>query len=217
MMRRLPVAALTAASLATLTAVTGCSGNKEQLAGPSSPPSAPAALAASAVPSVSRSTDPTATAAPEPTRGVRITTDAQAKSAPSRGGALTLRAVRVAPHEGYDRVVFEFGGDASGVPGYDVGYTRDPRQPGSGAQVPVRGTQALRVLLHGIGYPFDTGVQEPTRPPALPAGLAAVTDVVLGSTYEGDYQAVVGTSGMLPFRVTRLTAPARVVIDVRRS
>ena len=212
-MRRLHVAALTAASLVATTAVTACSGDSQPVAGPSAP-AASSPPATSGLPSVAVSAAPNGAAAPS--AAVAFVADTVAKSAPSSGGAVTLRAVRVAPHDGYDRVVFELDGDATGVPGYDVAYTRDPRQPGSGARVPVRGARALRVVLHGIGYPFDTGVQEPSSS-RLPAGLVAVTDVVLGATYEGDYQAVVGTSGMLPFRVIRLTKPARVVIDVRRS
>lgn len=126
-----------------------------------------------------------------------------------------MRAVRVGVHDGYDRVVFELGGDAGAVPGWDVGYTGDPRQQGSGDRVRVGGTQVLAVRLTGIGYPFDTGVQEPRTAPALPAGSRAVRDVVLGSTSEGSYLAFIGTSGALPYRVLRLSNPARVVVDVR--
>ena len=56
-----------------------------------------------------------------------------------------LSDVRVASHEGYDRVVFEF---PNGVPGYDVGYVEPPiLADGSGEEVPVAGGAALVVRM----------------------------------------------------------------------
>ncbi len=56
-----------------------------------------------------------------------------------------LSGVRVASHEGYDRVVFEF---RNGVPGYDVRYVEPPiLADGSGEEVPVAGGAALVVRM----------------------------------------------------------------------
>jgi hypothetical protein len=41
-----------------------------------------------------------------------------------------------------------------------------------------------------------------------------VQDVVLGSVFEGTYEAFVGVRTAAPFRVTRLTGPTRVVVDI---
>ena len=62
---------------------------------------------------------------------------------------------------------------------------------------------------------MDTGVEEVTDDPALPADLTVVEDVVLGAVFEGQYEAYVGTASRAPFRVFRLPDPERVVIDVR--
>ena len=66
----------------------------------------------------------------------------------------------------------------------------------------------------GVGYPFDTGQTEASTD-LTPKGTAVVREVDLQATFEGEFQAFVGTTGRLPFRVFRLADPARVVIDVR--
>ena len=131
------------------------------------------------------------------------------------GGPLTVTQVRVAHHDGYDRVVFELAGQVAGEPGWRVEYVEDPRQQGSGAPVDVEGDAALGVTITGVGYPFDTGQEEVSEAPALPSDLAVVTDLELGGVFEGHYEAFIGTSGRAPFRVFRLSDPARVVVDVR--
>lgn len=131
------------------------------------------------------------------------------------GGPLTVTAVRVAHHDGYDRVVFELDGKLAGEPGWRVEYVDDPRQQGSGNPVDVEGEAALSVTITGTGYPFDTGQEEVSEAPALPSDLAVVTDLELGAVYEGHYEAFIGTSARAPFRVFRLTDPARVVVDVQ--
>lgn len=218
MRRPLPPVLLTVVLLVCLAA---CSGEEDPTAtaSPSTAPTASAAasLAPTASPAASPASPPGATASDEPTAAVAFPANTRPDSEQARGGSLTVTAVRVGVQDGYDRVVFELDGARDGAPGWDVAYTDDPRQQGSGDRVEVTGTKVLAVVIHGIGYPFDTGVEEQTDDPALPAGLTTVQDVVLGATFEGDYQAFVGTSAELPFRVFRLADPARVVVDVRHS
>ncbi len=129
------------------------------------------------------------------------------------GGPLTVVGARAARQAGYDRVVLELAGQP-GRPGWRVEYVDEPRQEGSGDRVQVDGEAVLQVLVSGIGYPFDTGQQEETDD-FRPTGTAVVREVVLGATYEGQYEAFVGVSARRPFRVFRLSDPARVVIDVQ--
>lgn len=79
------------------------------------------------------------------------------------------------------------------------------------------GDATLAIDITGVGFPMDTGVEEETDDPPLPAGLRVIEDVVLGATFEGQYQAFVGTTRKAPFRVFRLANPARVVVDVRHG
>lgn len=134
----------------------------------------------------------------------------------STGGPLTVTAVRVARQDGYDRVVFELGGEQEGQPGWRVEYVDDPRRDGSGDPVEVAGDATLVVLIDGVGYPDDTGEQE-ARSARVPADAEVVREVELGAVFEGTYEAFVGTTAQKPFRVFRLADPARVVVDVRHD
>lgn len=186
----------------------------------------PASLttSASARPSAEGST-PAATATPTPGPAATPATGADAPedfpagtgldTAEPTGGPLTVRAVRAARQQGYDRVVFELAGRAAGQAGWRVEYTASPAQQGSGDPVQVDGAAVLSVLISGTGYPMDTGVEEVTGDPSLPGDLGVVTDVVLGAVFEGQYEAFIGTGAQAPFRVFRLADPERVVVDVR--
>lgn len=132
------------------------------------------------------------------------------------GGPLGVKSVRVARQDGFDRVVFELAGREAGQPGWTVEYVDDPRQDGSGDPVDVQGKATLEVRISGVGYPMDTGVEDPGDP-AVPPGTELVQQVRTGALYEGVFQAFVGVSREAPFRVFRLEDPARVVVDVRHD
>jgi hypothetical protein len=136
-----------------------------------------------------------------------------ASSADPAGGPLTVTAVRVARQDGFDRVVLELAGKVDGVPGWQIAYEQDPRRDGSGDPVDVAGTAVLVIRVLGAGYPFDTGQVEASAV-SVPRGTEVVQDVVLGSVFEGTYEAFVGVRTAAPFRVTRLTGPTRVVVDI---
>ena len=142
--------------------------------------------------------------------------DASLKTEEPSGGPLSVTAVRIARQDGYDRVVFELGGRNGGSPGWQVQYVDDPRRDGSGDPVEVAGDATLVVLISGAGYPFDTGVEE-AGDADVPAGLELVRDVEVGSVFEGVHEAFIGVAREAPFRVFRLSDPARVVVDVRHG
>ena len=131
----------------------------------------------------------------------------------SAGSLVGVTDVRLGRHEGFDRVVFEVGGE--GVPGWDVRYVDAATSQGSGADVAVDGEAVLQVTLTGTGYPGDTGVEEWAGPDPLRAGdTEVVTEVVWDGTFEGTSVAFVGTTARTPFRVYLLEEPARVVLEV---
>jgi hypothetical protein len=70
------------------------------------------------------------------------------------------------------------------------------------------------VTLTGVGYPYDTGVEEYSGGPLTAADTEVVTEVVFDATYEGTTVGFVGTTGRNPFRVYALENPARVVLEV---
>ncbi|MCZ2838260.1 AMIN-like domain-containing (lipo)protein [Modestobacter sp. VKM Ac-2985] len=125
---------------------------------------------------------------------------------------LTVTAVRAAEHEGYDRVVFELAG--SGTPGWQVEYVDAPSSQGSGAAVEVPGAAFLQVTLQGTSYPYETGAEEVARGPVSVSGTDTVQGVVYDATFEGTSVAWIGTSAEVPFRVSALSDPTRLVVEV---
>jgi hypothetical protein len=129
---------------------------------------------------------------------------AGAQSAPA------LTDVRAGRHTGFDRVVFEFSG---AVPEHRVRYVDQLVQDGSGKPVSVAGAADLEVVFHGANAHEDDGT--PTiSPRRFSTGLAAVKEVA----QIGDFEAVVtygiGIDRKRPLKVSTLSNPSRLVIDV---
>jgi hypothetical protein len=193
--------------------VSGCTAEKAGTAAgsarPSSARSAPS-VATTAPLAPSTAAHDTDSASGQPPFIADLKPDTATASADAR---VTVRAIRIGPHPGFDRVVFELGG--KGTPGWDVRYVDSAVSPGSGKPVPVRGGAVLQVSVTGAGYPYDTGVTEYAgRGPLTAAGTHAVTEVVFGGTYEGTTSAFVGAAARTPFRVYRLDSPSRIVVEV---
>jgi hypothetical protein len=132
---------------------------------------------------------------------------------PSPDALVSVTDVRVGRHEGFDRVVFETGG--TGTPGWDVRYVDGAASQGSGDPVEVDGQAVLEVALTGVGYPYDTGLDEfPIGGRVWAADTVGVTEVVFDGTFEGRSVAFVGTGAQAPFRVYLLENPTRVVVEI---
>lgn len=132
---------------------------------------------------------------------------------PAGEGLASVTDIRIGRHEGFDRVVFET--DGAGTPGWRVEYVDRARSQGSGTEVDLDGAAVLQVTLTGVGYPFDTGVEEYAGPRRLAArDTEVVTEVVWDSTFEGQSVAFAGVTEKTPFRVYLLEAPTRVVLEV---
>jgi hypothetical protein len=131
---------------------------------------------------------------------------AGAQSAP------TLVAVRAGHHAGFDRVVFEFRG---AVPAtrrihYVDQLTEDP----SGKPVSLAGGANLEVVFHGANAHDEQG--RPTvSPRRFSPGFTALKEVA----ETGDFEAVVsyglGIDRQRPFKVSTLSGPSRLVIDIQ--
>ncbi|RBY81751.1 hypothetical protein DQ238_07005 [Geodermatophilus sp. TF02-6] len=132
---------------------------------------------------------------------------------PSADARVTVTEIRTGRQDGFDRVVLEVEG--VGTPGWDVRYVDRASSQGSGELVEVAGEAVLQVTLTGVGYPYDTGVEEWTGPDPLPGnGTRVVTEVAWDATFEGTSVAFIGTTAQVPFRVSALDDPTRVVVDV---
>ncbi len=143
--------------------------------------------------------------------------DAADKSSPAGPGAkLTVVDIRIGSHDGFDRVVYELGGD--GVPGWRVGYVDRAVQDGSGHEIPVAGGAVLQVLIDGSAYPFDSGADPYSGPnPVIAPAGGSVTEVNGSGVFEGVTQSFVGVRDPgTAFSVFALTEPTRLVVDVAR-
>ncbi|NIH67346.1 AMIN-like domain-containing (lipo)protein [Modestobacter marinus] len=171
------------------------------------------AASSSAAPETGASTAPTTTAAGSESPAPEFNGDTSPETAePVDPEGLTVTAVRAAAHEGYERVVFELAG--TGTPGWRVEYVDAPSSQGSGAAVDVPGSAWLQVTLQGTSYPYETGAEEVARGPVPVTGTETVQGVVYDATFEGTSVAWIGTSAEVPFRVSALSDPTRLVVEV---
>jgi hypothetical protein len=112
----------------------------------------------------------------------------------------------------FDRVVFTFQGDTAA--GYDVAYSDAPvRRCGSGQPVSVAGTARLVVRLQPAQAHDEHGSPTPALR-ALSPRLSVIQQAELICDFEGQVEWVLGLDGKHPFRVTELTRPPRLAIDV---
>ena len=129
---------------------------------------------------------------------------AGAQSAP------TLTDVRAGGHTGFDRVVFEFRG---AVPEHRVGYVDQLVQDGSGRPVSMAGAADLEVVFQGANAHRQDG--SPTiSPRRFSPGLTAVKEVVQAGDFEAVVTYGIGVDRKRPIKVSTLSNPSRLVIDV---
>ena len=130
-------------------------------------------------------------------------------SVPPNGHA-QLTSVDVAHHDGFDRVVFRFGGSGTGPPGYTVGFASGPLlHDGSGAPVTLQGSAVIVVkLVYATGWGTYHGPT--TITPALPS----VVQLTQTGDFEGYLTWAIGLRAQAPFRVSELTGPDRIVVDI---
>ncbi|MBA0124358.1 hypothetical protein H0B56_02250 [Haloechinothrix sp. YIM 98757] len=142
-------------------------------------------------------------------------TDQQA--AAGAGPMIVVTDVRMGSHDGFDRLVFDIGGD--GEAGWDLAYTDDPRTQGKGEKVEVAGDAVLAASIRNVAMPTDEeSVPEGVEPWDGPERLEGpegghIVEVVDDTVFEGRHLFHVGLEGEVPFTVQRLEDPQRVVID----
>jgi hypothetical protein len=127
-----------------------------------------------------------------------------AKTSPASGAQAALSSVAAGCHSGYDRFVIRVG--SGGKPGYDVRYVSQIIADPSGNPVSLLGTKRLRVIVRNA--------TAHTLPGTLTPGCSNLRQVKKAGDFEGVVSFGLGLRRKSGFRVFRLTAPARIVIDV---
>ncbi|MFD3426667.1 hypothetical protein ACFWVM_23515 [Nocardia fluminea] len=132
----------------------------------------------------------------------------------SHYSAATVTDVRAGRHECFDRLVIDLSGP---VAGYHVGYVGTVTQDGSGAPVPLRGGAFLQITVLAPAYD-DAGnsTYNPANRTELlsTSGYPTFRQVAFAGSFEGRTTFGLGTRARLPFHVSTLDGPARVVVDV---
>lgn len=199
----------------------GCSGGSSG-ASPAATTSAPPAAAPSSAPAAPSASTPSL---------VVITDDGlagEAAGAPGgvpRGTGLrsgdprgvdpipVLRGIRAAAQKGFDRVVLEFDGP---VPGYRAEYVPQVVEDATGEPVELTGKAFLQVAVQTAT--MDDSVQGGSRvyggPVRLLPKLDQVREVLVAGDFEGVLTVGLGLDGRRAFRVTALSSPSRLVIDL---
>ncbi|WP_068277308.1 AMIN-like domain-containing (lipo)protein [Aldersonia kunmingensis] len=142
------------------------------------------------------------------------TSNAQQRGDASTDAALSLDVVNFGHHENYDRVVFVLTGP--GTPGYQVEYVEEAIQDGSGKHIDMAAKSIMQVRITGVAYPFESGAAPyDGANPLLNASSGVVTELYVGQPYEGALDSFLAVDAERPpFRVSVLSGPTRVVVDV---
>lgn len=126
-------------------------------------------------------------------------------------GVAVLRQVRIARHDGYDRIVFEF---EDHLPPWALRSVTNPAQCGSGNPVDAGGAVALEVDFRPAAAHTEAGqptIAERTRRPGLPALRTAR----LTCDFEAIVAWVLGVDHRGEVRALELASPPRLAVDVR--
>ena len=132
------------------------------------------------------------------------------KASGGSGGQAEVFGVATGCHPTFDRFVVRA---RFGTPRYDVRYVTRIIADGSGQPVPLRGTKRIRVVIRNARGHTEGGTN------LLPAVRTPLCPNLRQVKTAGDFEGVVtfglGLRRKTGFRVFRLTAPTRIVIDVR--
>ncbi|MFE8604963.1 AMIN-like domain-containing (lipo)protein [Archangium violaceum] len=125
---------------------------------------------------------------------------------------VTMREVRTARNEGFDRLVLQFDGDQ--LPGYHIEYVDKPvAKCGSGDPSEVAGQGWLQVTVQPAQAhdgPQVTVAERKRKP-----GLPIFEEMELTCDFEGEVTWALGVKKPNKYRVMELSNPTRLVVDVQ--
>jgi hypothetical protein len=132
-----------------------------------------------------------------------------AKTATGSSGQAEVFGVVAACHSTYDRFVISA---RFGTPSYDVRFVSRIVADGSGKTVPLLGSKRIRIHIRNARGHTTGGTN--LIPRTLTPRCSTLRQVKTAGDFEGDVTFGLGLSRRKGFRVFRLTAPTRVVVDI---
>jgi hypothetical protein len=171
-------------------------------------PSPEPSIRATRTPAVTPTAKPTPAPTPEPFSGSHEPVEEPGPDVPP---VAIHTAVRVAEPADFDQIVFEFD-DA--MPGYRIEYVQPPiLADASGMEVEIAGAAFLQVRF--LGADAHDGEGSPTiEERELTPAFTSLVEAELTGDFEAQVTWVLGLAAERDFRVTRLTEPNRVVVDI---
>lgn len=211
-MRRTTTTLLTLVATASLLAACGTEGGDDPATGGTEETTASAEPTSEEPTSEAYTDEPTSEApTDEQADGPAFPDSTADQEAEQTDAALLLVDVRLAAHDGFDRLVLEFEGE--GEPGWLVGYVDDASTQGKGDPITVEGDAMLSVAARHTMPDDMTGFYE--GPQMIELDGEAIEEVFVDGTFEGQTIVVVGVDDAdNVFRVFPLTEPTRLVVDV---
>jgi len=215
-LRAPPILAVLVVSVALATA--GCQGADSTAAGSASHASAatPPATSGSKVSPTGRPTPGSDAVSATPAVAPGQVWPIEPVTLPAHVGQATgqpvLTAIRTGRHHGYERLVLDF---SSGFGDASVGYAGIIRQDPSNRVVPLPGHAYMSVVVHGAVATWDA---VPHKPYPGPFTVTPNYPTLKQVSVAGDFEAVlsfgIGLDRVAGFKVSRLTGPDRLVIDI---
>ncbi|KAB3519904.1 hypothetical protein GC425_08300 [Corynebacterium sp. zg254] len=144
---------------------------------------------------------------------------------PAAGSHLRLVAVRVGHHDGFDRVVIELEG--TGPAGWYTRLGKTAAHQASGHPINVAGQYALDLGVEMTPIDLEEAARQDGRmvlKPGVHPGTVAgdgepqdtvVTEVNYAGQFEARSQFVIGLTRKVPYSVTYLDGPPRIVVDFK--
>jgi len=131
------------------------------------------------------------------------------KTATGSGGQAELFGAAAGCHATFDRFVVR---GRLATPGYDVRYVSKIVADGSGKTITLLGTKRIRVVIRPARGHTSGGTN--LLPSTLTPRCSNLRQIKKAGDFEGVVSYGLGLRRRTGFRVFRLTAPTRVVIDV---
>ncbi len=207
-----------ALAVLALTGAVACGGTSHP--GASSPAARPSTAAPSQTSSTAPSATPPAATSPVPGTPSLVTgpvwpIEPRTIAAVASRGTAVLRQIRTGQHGSFERLVLEFTAPYGAV---KVGYVAVVRQDPSNRIVPLQGHSFLQIVVHAaVARYAATKITPYQGPSTLTPGYPTLRQVSISGDFEAVLSVGVGLSRTAGFRVQRLTAPDRLVLDIAET